>query len=164
MKEIDVFDKISNQSRKFYYDIDPDESHPERILTFRVHKMNPPDLINDRYFPMTIEKREDANWMITMIGGDDLPEHYTSKGIPYSLIPVAAKELDACITSSPLDGIEADFDKYRLPQAEDMWRRMVDQMGRADRQAPHGMGPQHRRQLVSTRLHPVCPDALCLAA
>ena len=127
MKEIDVFDKISNQSRKFYYDIDPDESHPERILTFRVHKMNPPDLINDRYFPMTIEKREDANWMITMIGGDDLPEHYTSKGIPYSLIPVAAKELDACITSSPLDGIEADFDKYRLPQAEDMWRRMVDQ-------------------------------------
>ena len=110
-------------NRIFWYEWERDEVYRETVITFRVHKSNPPKMLEENWFEMTLERCADGFWKITYIGDVERRAHYTAVGIPDALIPEASRVLGAAIRSSSNVGTKGT-NEFRTQDADKMWTRL----------------------------------------
>lgn len=110
--------------RTFWYSVERDEIRPLDVITFRVHRSNPPLPIEDHWFEMSLEKCPEGVFGITWIGDTEHRPHFKAMGIPDALIPEACRLLRVRIRSSLVRNNEGTND-YRTVDAEKMWKRLA---------------------------------------
>jgi hypothetical protein len=111
------------KERTFWYEFKYNESFPQSRISFCVHKSNPPKMLEENWFEMTIERCPDGLWKIIFIGDAARRLHYAVVGIPDALIPEAGRVLQAPLRSSSNIGM-AGTNEFRTIDAEKMWKRL----------------------------------------
>jgi hypothetical protein len=109
----------------FWYTAERDDVYPDAVIVFRVHRSNPPKMLEENWFEMTVERCSNGSWKITYIGDAERRPHYVAMGIPDALIPEVSRILQAAVRSSSKVGTNG-ANEFRTVQSDKMWKRLQD--------------------------------------
>lgn len=120
MSNFDCIGK-DGQTRTFTYRMSRSNSLDESELSFYVTRVDPPPTTED-FFELTLREVAPSTFQVVQINHHSQTD-YIGAGIPATLLPLVANMLDAQIRSSSNANGQSE---YRTPQADKMWRRLVD--------------------------------------